>query len=351
MLHDVEDLVDIERVAERIVTKLSEPFELDGHQVVIGVSIGIAVVTPDTVDQDDLIKNADLALYRAKADGKNTFRFFERSMDEFTRARRRLEGDLRIALNEGSLELHFQPQVNVERSEISGFEALVRWTHPELGAISPQDFITVAEETGLINQLGDWVLYNACKCAAKWAKPSKIAVNLSPAQFNRRNLVEYVEEILEETGLDPNRLELEVTEGLLLHNTTETLDILFRLKGLGIKIAMDDFGTGYSSLGNLRSFPFDRIKIDKSFVMNLNEDPEAAAIIKAVVGLGKSLGMETTAEGVETLEQLKHLQSEGCTDIQGFYYSPARPNADVDPLLRGTLVEPKPNGLKELTYS
>ena len=351
VMRDIDELENIELVARRVIDTLSEPMDLDGNQVTVGVSIGIAVCDTETADQDELLKNADLALYRAKADGKNTFRFFERSMDELTRARRRMESDLRKALNESHLELHFQPQVNVARREISGFEALVRWTHPERGSVSPTDFITIAEETGLINQLGDWVLYNACKCAASWSKPSKIAVNLSPAQFNRNNLVEHIEGVLKETGLDPKRLELEITEGLLLHNTNETLDVLFRLKGLGIRIAMDDFGTGYSSLGNLRSFPFDRIKIDKSFVLNLESDPESAAIIKAVVGLGKSLGMDTTAEGVETLDQLNHLKFEGCSEIQGFYYSQARPNEEVEKLLNGDVDGFQSLGLSGLVFN
>lgn len=351
VMRDVDDLKNIERVAERIIECLREPIDIEGNQICIGVSVGIAVCEEETTDQDELLKNADLALYRAKADGKNTFCFFERSMDELTKARRRMENDLRKALNESHLELHFQPQVNVERREISGFEALVRWNHPDEGSVSPEHFITIAEETGLINQLGDWVLLNACRCAAGWSKPSKIAVNLSPAQFRRNQLVEYIEKVLNETGLDPRRLELEITEGLLLHSTAETLDTLYRLKGLGIRIAMDDFGTGYSSLGNLRSFPFDRIKIDKSFVSNLENNPESAAIVKAVVGLGKSLGMDTTAEGVETLHQLNHLKLEGCSDIQGFYYSHARPNEEVAQLLSGDVDGFDSLGLGDLNFN
>ena len=350
VMRDIDDLSNIENISKRVIEALALPVDLDGNQVIVGVSIGIAVCDNETIDHDELLKNADLALYRAKADGKNTFRFFEKSMDELTRARRRMESDLRTALNESHLELHFQPQVNVKRREISGFEALVRWNHPERGTVSPNDFITIAEETGLINQLGEWVLYNACKCAAGWSKPSKIAVNLSPAQFTKSDIVDYVEKVLEKTGLDPTRLELEITEGLLLHNTADTLDKLYRLKGLGISIAMDDFGTGYSSLGNLRSFPFDRIKIDKSFVLNLETNPESAAIIKAVVGLGKSLGMNTTAEGVETLRQLQHLQVEGCSEIQGFYYSHARPNSEVEQLLSGKVDGFNSLGLNELVF-
>ena len=350
VMRDIDDLGNIELISKRIIEAVGEPIDLEGNQVVVGISIGVAVCDNQTIDQDDLLKNADLALYRAKADGKNTFRFFDRSMDELTRARRRMESDLRTALNESHLELHFQPQVNVHRREISGFEALVRWNHPERGSVSPSDFIIIAEETGLINQLGEWVIQNACKCAASWSKPSKIAVNLSPAQFTKTDIVEFIEGVLKDTGLDPKRLELEITEGMLLHNTNDTLEKLFRLKGLGISIAMDDFGTGYSSLGNLRSFPFDRIKIDKSFVLNLETNPESAAIIKAVVGLGKSLGMDTTAEGVETLQQLRHLQLEGCSEIQGFYYSHARPNEEIEQLLSGDVDGFESLGLNELVF-
>ena len=350
VMRDIDDLDTVEQISKRIISAFEEPVDLEGDQTIVGISIGLAICDEETVDQDDLLKNADLALYRAKADGKNTYRFFDRSMDELTRARRRMESDLRTALNESNLELHFQPQVNVTRREISGFEALVRWNHPERGSVSPTDFITIAEETGLIIQLGEWVLYNACKCAASWSKPSKIAVNLSPAQVTKSDIVAYIEEVLEETGLDPKRLELEITEGMLLHNTTDTVEKLFRLKALGITIAMDDFGTGYSSLGNLRSFPFDRIKIDKSFVLNLETNPESAAIIKAVVGLGKSLGMDTTAEGVETLHQLRHLQLEGCSEIQGFYYSHARPNEEIEQLLSGDVDGFESLGLNELVF-
>jgi len=333
IMRDVDDPLQVERIAKRIIQALSVPVDLGGHSTDIGISIGVAFCDGETLDQDDLLKNADLALYRAKADGKNTYRFFDKSMDELTRARRRLETDLRHALNEEHLQLHFQPQINVGKKEITGFEALARWHHPERGSISPTDFITIAEESGLIHQLGEWVLFKACNCAAKWSKPLKVAVNLSAAQFARTDIVEMVDRALKESGLCPTRLELEITESLLLHNTKDVIETLYRLKGLGIQIAMDDFGTGYSSLGNLRSFPFDRIKIDKSFVLNLETDPEALAIIKAVVGLSRSLGMATTAEGVETMYQLSHLSHEGCTDIQGFYYSSARPPEEVENLI------------------
>jgi diguanylate cyclase (GGDEF)-like protein/PAS domain S-box-containing protein len=349
VMHDVDELHSVEIIAERIIKSISEPFEIQANQVVIGTSIGISICDPQSIGPDDLIKNADLALYRSKYDGKNTFRFFEKAMDELAQARRLLETDLRQALNESHLELHFQPQINVKSRSICGFEALVRWHHPQRGTVSPTEFISLAEETGLIRQLGDWVLLNACQCAVEWSKPAKIAVNLSPAQFKRSGLIEYVAEVLKKTGLDPARLELEITETLLLHNTQEMLDMLFRLKGLGVRIAMDDFGTGFSSLGNLRSFPFDKIKIDRSFVSDIGRNPEAAAIVRAVVGLGKSLGIETTAEGVETREQLAYLMMEGCSEIQGYYYSHARPAGQVDKLLNGELDDFDSLGLNELS--
>ena len=348
VMHDVDELRSVEIIAERIIESISEPFEIQANQVVIGASIGISICNAQSVDSDDLIRNADLALYRSKYDGKNTYRFFEKAMDQLAQARRLLENDLRTALTESHLELHFQPQINVNSKSICGFEALVRWHHPERGTVSPTEFISLAEETGLIRQLGDWVLLNACQCAAQWSKPAKIAVNLSPAQFKRPGLIDYVAKVLKTTGLDPARLELEITETLLLHNTQEMLDMLFRLKGLGVRVAMDDFGTGFSSLGNLRSFPFDKIKIDRSFVSDIGRNPEAAAIVRAVVGLGKSLGIETTAEGVETREQLAYLKIEGCSEIQGYYYSHARPAGQVDKLLNGESDDFKSLGLSEL---
>ena len=285
VMHDLNDLRAAELTAERIIASISEPIEIQVNQTVIGASIGISICDVQSTDPDILIRNADLALYRSKYDGKNTYRFFEKAMDELAQARRLLENDLRKALTDSHLELHFQPQINVATKSICGFEALVRWHHPKRGTVSPTEFISIAEETGLIRQLGDWVLFNACQCAAEWSKPAKIAVNLSPAQFRRPGLIDYVAEVLTTTGLDPARLELEITETLLLHNTQEMLDMLFRLKGLGVRVAMDDFGTGFSSLGNLRSFPFDKIKIDRSFVSDIDRNPEAAAIVRAVGGL------------------------------------------------------------------
>ena len=348
ILLDIAGENDARILAERLIELLSKPFNLRGNQVVIGTSIGISFCNDGTTDPDELMRNSDLALYRAKFDGKNTYCFFENTMDELAQARRLLESDLRVALDESYLELHFQPQIDVERKCICGFEALVRWHHPERGTVSPAEFISIAEETGLIRELGDWVLINACRRATKWSKPVKVAVNLSPAQFKRPNLVEHIAEVLDQTGLDPSRLELEVTERLLLHNTQEVLDKMFRLKGLGVRVAMDDFGTGFSSLSNLRSFPFDRIKIDRSFVQEIGKNSDSSAIVKAIIGLGNNLGIATTAEGVETTDQLNYLKNEGCSEIQGFYYSHARPTEQVENLLEGNLETFRTLGLVEL---
>ncbi|MCP5081453.1 MAG: EAL domain-containing protein [Alphaproteobacteria bacterium] len=333
VLADFEDIDIIHNIARRVLSSLSKPIDMDGQEAIVGASLGIALSSGDCDEPDRLLKNADLALYRAKEDGRNTYRFFAREMDELALARRQIEIDLRQALGKSQLQLYFQPLINMSVGEITGFEALIRWNHPERGLVSPDDFIQIAEETGLIMPVGEWVLRNACEIAASWAKPVKVAVNLSPAQFKQPGLVKLVSETLEATGLPPERLELEITETVLLKNTNETMEVLYRLKGLGVRIAMDDFGTGYSSLGNLRSFPFDKIKIDRSFVSDLETNSEAAAIVRAVVGLGRSLGIDTTAEGVETKDQLTYLRIEGCSEAQGFYYSRPRPQDEIPWLL------------------
>jgi diguanylate cyclase (GGDEF)-like protein/PAS domain S-box-containing protein len=285
----------------------------------------------DQHDPDTLLRNADLALYRAKNDGRNTFRFFEAEMDALAQKRRALEIDLREAVMNNELELHYQPLVDAETGEIVSFEALLRWLHPRLGQISPTDFIGLAEESGIILHLGEWVLRRACLDAAQWPSRISVAVNLSPAQFRNRDLAQSVAKILLETRLPASRLELEVTESLLLRDTEVNLNILKKLKELGVRISMDDFGTGYSSLGNLRSFPFDKIKIDRSFVAGLERQQDSAAIISAVLSLGRDLGMKTTAEGVENDEQLRLLQNLGCKEIQGFFYSrPVSPKQAVE---------------------
>jgi len=274
-----------------------------------------------------------MALYRAKADGRGTFRFFEAGMDARAQARRLLEIDLRAALLRSEFAVHYQPIQDIKADCIVGFEALVRWNHPLRGMISPLNFIPLAEETGLIVQLGYWVLRTACRDAAGWSQDVCVAVNLSPAQFKDRNLVSSVISALEVSGLAARRLELEITESVLLQESDVTLATLHRLRALGVRISMDDFGTGYSSLSYLRSFPFDKIKIDRSFVSEVATRDDSMAIVRAVTGLGKSLGISTTAEGVETSEQLALLRLEGCTEVQGYLFSPPRPAEDVEKML------------------
>ncbi len=320
-------------LVSRLLEIVSHPMDFNGQQIVSSVSIGIALSATDGDDADNLIKRADLALYRAKAEGRGTFRFFEQAMDARAQARRALEIDLRQAVTKNQLELHYQPQIDILTSEIVGFESLVRWRHPERGLIPPLEFIPLAEETGIISAIGQWVLHRACTDALAWPGSIKVAVNVSPAQFRNRNIAQLVARVLEDTGLPPNRLELEITESILLRDVDENLATLRNLKSLGVRISMDDFGTGYSSLGSLRSFPFDKIKIDRSFVSDLERSPDAAAIVHAVLGLGHSLGVATCAEGVETREQLAFLRGEGCTEVQGYYYSKPKPLGEIAEML------------------
>ena len=321
------------RLAGRLVETIAAPYDVDGQQMVIGVSIGLSLSPVDGVDPDQLLKNADMALYRAKAEGRGTFRFFELGMDARAQARRLLELDLRAGLLRGEFEVYYQPIQDLKSERIMGFEALVRWNHPQRGLIAPLEFIPLAEETGLIVPIGAWVLSRACKDAASWSQPVRVAVNLSPAQFKNRDLISTVMDALTATGLPPNRLELEITESVLLQDSEGTLATLHKLRGLGVRISMDDFGTGYSSLSYLRSFPFDKIKIDRSFVQDVTRREDSIAIVRAVTGLGKSLGISTTAEGVETQDQLQLLRAEGCTEVQGYLFSPPRPGHDVERLL------------------
>lgn len=327
-------------LAWRLIDVLSRPCEINGQAVIVGASLGIAISRAGKDTADDLLKSADLALYRAKSDGKGTFRFFEAEMDAVAQERRQLEMDLRAAIKLGQLAVHYQPQVDVFTAQMVGAEALLRWHHPVRGNVPPADFIPLAEETGLITEIGPWVLRKACEDAAGWPLAARVAVNCSPAQFQNGSFVDTVREVLEQTGLKPSRLEIEITESLLIRDTDANLKTLWGLKNLGVRVSMDDFGTGYSSLGNLRSFPFDKIKIDKSFIGDLKSNVDAAAIIRAVVSLGRSLGITTTAEGVETRDQLQYLRAEGCSEVQGFYYSEARPTADIHNLLVNS-----PNGV------
>jgi diguanylate cyclase (GGDEF)-like protein len=320
-------------LASYVVEKVSAPYEIAGHQLVIGVSIGISLAPEDGKNPDELLKKADLALYRAKEDGRGTYRFFETGMDARAQARRILELDLRAALQRGEFEVYYQPIRDVAKDVVVAFEALVRWKHPLRGMISPVNFIPLAEETGLIVPLGDWVLRQACVDAAGWSQEVSVAVNLSPVQFKNPTLVSSVKEALKASGLPAHRLELEITESVLLQNSEATLAVLHELRGFGVRISLDDFGTGYSSLSYLRSFPFDKIKIDRSFVSELATRDDSIAIIRAVTGLGKSLGIVTTAEGVETDAQFDLLRQEGCTQVQGYLFSRPRPAAEVENML------------------
>jgi predicted signal transduction protein with EAL and GGDEF domain len=335
---------DATSLAHRLIKEVSEPYEIDGHQVVIGTSVGIAVGPSDGTSSGALMRNADLALYRAKGDGRGTFRFFEPGMDAQMQARRTLEYDLRKALAAGQFEMHYQPVVNLAEDEISGFEALIRWRHPEKGLVSPEKFIPLAEEIGLIVPIGEWTIREACAAAARWPDHLRIAVNLSPAQFRSPGLVQVVVGALATSGLRPGRLELEITETALLADSNGTLATLHQLRELGVRIAMDDFGTGYSSLSYLQSFPFDKIKIDRSFVRDIAGSAGSLNIVRAVAALANGLGMAATAEGVETEQQLAAIRSEGCTEMQGFLFSQPLPVSEVEHLLRCNRGEKKLNG-------
>ncbi|GJD64165.1 putative bifunctional diguanylate cyclase/phosphodiesterase [Methylobacterium frigidaeris] len=323
------------RLAGRLIEAVGRDYEIDGKRVAVGLSIGVALAPTDGQDSEGLLRAADMALYRAKAEGRNVHRFFEPAMDVAVQTRRSVELDLRVALAEQQFALAFQPFLDLSTNRIAGFEALVRWHHTVRGVVSPAAFVPIAEETGMIVPLGEWVLRRACHEAARWPQAVRVSVNLSPVQFRSGDIDATVIAALREAKLDPRRLELEITEGVLLQDNASTLAILHRLKGLGVRIAMDDFGTGYSSLGYLRAFPFDKIKIDRAFVADLSVRPDALAIVRAVTTLADSLGMTTTAEGVETEEQLAHLRDAGCTEVQGYLVSRPVAVEAVAPMLVG----------------
>jgi diguanylate cyclase (GGDEF)-like protein len=320
-------------LARRVVEVLSAPYDIEGQPVTISVSIGISVAPGDGASYDILLKNADVALYLAKADGRATWRFFEPEMDVRLQVRRALELDLRDALANEEFEIYYQPLYDLSVNRISGFEALLRWHHPTRGLVSPADFIPLAEEVGLIVPLGEWVLRNACAEATSWPKHVKLAVNVSAVQFKNERLVKMVTDALKMTGFSARRLELEITESVLLANNATTMDKLHELRNFGVGISMDDFGTGYSSLSYLRSFPFDKIKIDQSFVRMMSAKDGSLAIVRAMAALGNSLGIRTTAEGVETEEQLAWLRSVGCNEAQGYLFSPPVPTREIPHLL------------------
>jgi diguanylate cyclase (GGDEF)-like protein len=305
-------------LAARIIEALGNEMRVGDLSIHLGSSIGIALFPSNAADADDLHKKADLALYRAKAEGRGTYRFFDSAMDQQLVQRRRLEADLRSAVQNGELHLHYQPIACLDSGQATGFEALLRWDHPILGSVSPSDFVPLAEESGLILEIGEFVLERACAEAVRWERQLKVAVNISPAQIAQGDIVDTVRCVLARTGLNADRLELEVTEGMLVSNPKKAVAALSALQALGIHIAMDDFGTGYSSLGYFRSFPFDQVKIDQSFVSGLTESSEALAIVKAIIGLGKGLGLAIVAEGVETPEQMRLLKAKGCHKAQGF---------------------------------
>jgi diguanylate cyclase (GGDEF)-like protein len=327
----------LKALATSLSEAVCEPFEVDGHQIRTSVSIGIAVALQDGKTADELLMASDLALYSVKANGRGTYRFFDRSMNEEVTVRRQIEGDLRDAIEREDFELHYQPILDVGRKNVTGFEALVRWRHPQRGLIPPSLFIPIAEETGLIIPIGDWVLREACRTASAWPERLKVAINLSAVQFTLADLAEQVERILQETGLAPDRLEIEITESVFLDKSEPTLAMLHRLKTLGVRIAMDDFGTGYSSLSYLQSFPFDKIKVDRSFVAQLGPDTKHLVIIQAIVSIARGLNMTTTAEGVETDSQLKLLEALGCNEFQGYLVSAPVTKDKIPAVLAGRI--------------
>src|SRR4051812_22860351 len=327
-------------LARRLLEAVGDPYLLDGHSVVIGASIGIAMSPGDGDESDRLLKNADMALSRAKNDFRGTFSFFEAEMDARAPTPRKIEIDLRDAIQNDLLRPYYQPLIDLSTGRISGFEALVRWPHPERGMISPGEFIPVAEETGLIGAVGGLMLRRACMDAAQWPDDVRVAVNLSPLQFRVGDLLAQVMDTLKQTGLAATRLELEITETLVLEKSSQVLATLHALRSLGVRISMDDFGTGYSSLSYLRSFPFDKIKIDQSFVRDLGSNRDAQAIVRSIISLGKGLGVTITAEGVETEAELSCLRNEGCHEGQGFLFSRARPNVEIVGLLKAQRGEP-----------
>jgi len=335
---------DIQRLASQLISVIDQPFELSGHSVTVRISVGVAVSLQREGDWDGLMRQADLALYQAKSDGGGTYRMFDPEMFQRAVARRSVEQDLRQSDLDGDFELFYQPIVSLKTSDVVGGEALIRWNHPVRGLISPAEFIPIAEQCGLMDRIGDWVIKRACGDAARWPAHMALAVNLSPMQFKRSGFALSVVRILKETGLLPHRLEFEITETALLNDATTAAVILRQFKDIGIRIALDDFGTGYSSLSHLRKFPIDTIKIDRSFVREFGLAPDATAIIAAVLNLARALGMTTTAEGVETPEQLARLTAFGCDRAQGFHLGKPQTRSEFEKLL-GVSEPPMPYGI------
>ncbi len=329
----VKTPADVADLVTRVFDAIREPYECLGHQVTTDASIGIALAPQHGVDLDQILKNADLAMYAAKSAGRRTYRFFEPEMDARVRARRILEVELRQAIIDGALEVYYQPCISLQDNKITGCEALLRWRHSERGMISPAEFIPIAEDTGLINQLGEWVLTTACAEAATWPDHIKLAVNVSPVQFKSGTLALKIVAALAASGLAANRLELEITEAVLIRDDEAALAILHQLRGIGVRIALDDFGTGYSSLSYLQRFPFDKIKVDRCFVNGLGEPDGSSSIVQAIVNIAAARHMTTTAEGVETRQQQELLRALGCAEMQGYLFSPAQPAAELKRLL------------------
>jgi diguanylate cyclase (GGDEF)-like protein len=323
---------DVTDLLNEIFNAIREPIDCFGHQLSTDASIGVALAPEHGADLDQILKNADMAMYAAKSAGRRTYRFFEPDMDAQVKERRRLESDLRQAMSGGELEIYYQPCLSLQSNEITGCEALLRWRHRERGMISPAEFIPIAEETGLINQLGEWVLATACKEAVGWPDDIKLAVNVSPVQFKSGTLALKIMAALAASGLPASRLELEITEAVLIRDDETALAILHQLRAIGVQIALDDFGTGYSSLSYLQRFPFDKIKIDRCFVNDIAEASGSSSIIQAVVNIAAARSMTTTAEGVETEEQQRLLRMLGCSEMQGYLFSPARPAAELKQL-------------------
>ncbi|MEI8277390.1 MAG: bifunctional diguanylate cyclase/phosphodiesterase, partial [Hyphomicrobiales bacterium] len=321
-----------EALAERLAAAFETDITIDSHQMRVGLTIGVAIYPQDGADATALVANADAALFRAKSEARGSIRFFELAMDQQLREKRALQQDLRKAVEQNELALHYMPQADMD-GRITGFEALARWHHPRHGLVPPDVFIPLAEESGIIGALGEWVLRTACHEAASWPNKLHIAVNLSPVQFQHGDLPSLVHQVLLDTGLSPARLELEITEGVLIGDFTGAVAMLRRLKNMGVRVAMDDFGTGYSSLSYLQSFPFDKIKIDRAFVANLSHSQQSATIIRAVIALSRGLAMPVVAEGVETEAQRAFLAAEGCDAIQGYLVGRPMPIEDYAKLV------------------
>jgi diguanylate cyclase (GGDEF)-like protein/PAS domain S-box-containing protein len=334
----VTDPAQVGQLADTLLKSLKYGEDSGVPSGLVSVSIGIALYPSDAKDRTELLSSADTALLRAKTEGKGTYRFFEAAMGAQIRERRSIEHDLRSAIANDELSLAYQPQAQVDTGEVNGFEVLLRWNHPSRGSVPPSLFIPIAEESGLILKIGEWVMREACLEAATWMRPLTIAVNVSALQLTSDGFVEFVQSTLDQTRLAPERLEIEITETALIRDPNRALQTLQKLKALGVNIAMDDFGTGYSSLSNLRAFPFDKIKIDRSFIQAVHTNPQAAAIVRAVLGLGRGLGLPVIAEGVETSEELQFLGLEGCTEAQGYLFGRPAPITEFVPLIQDNVL-------------